>query len=113
MQINFTSPYLLYRSTCPKCRLLSNLVVWLSLGQIQRLPTSSQAAQDLYEQFPASRGKLALVMQGEILSDRKLYQQCLALIWRAWQHPKILIPLFLLLIMPLLINFYQTTHAAL
>lgn len=52
---------LLYRGTCSRCRLLSRILTLLSLGVLARLPIGSRDAERLYERFPRSRGKLALV----------------------------------------------------
>ncbi len=52
---------LLYRATCPHCRLLARIAVLLSLGTIARRPLDSREAQDLYARHPDSRGRLALV----------------------------------------------------
>ncbi len=52
---------LLYRASCRRCRLLSRLSVALSFGALRRVPLDSEEAQRLYESYPATRGKLALI----------------------------------------------------
>lgn len=52
---------LLYRASCRRCRFLSRLAVALSFGAMRRIALSSDAAQQLYQQHPETRGKLALI----------------------------------------------------
>ena len=52
---------LLYRDTCPKCRLLSRLAVLLAMGGIDRVPLSSPRARLLTAGDPQRRGQLTLV----------------------------------------------------
>jgi len=52
---------LYFRKTCRRCRLLARLSVMASFGALRAVPLESPAAQQLYERYPATRGKLALV----------------------------------------------------
>jgi hypothetical protein len=55
---------LLYRATCPKCRVLSQLAVLLSLGRINRIPLDSARAAALTERDPALARKLTFIAPG-------------------------------------------------
>ncbi len=52
---------LLYRGSCRRCRWLARLAVIVSAGALRRAALGSDAAQQLYEHYPATRGKLALI----------------------------------------------------
>lgn len=52
---------LLYRGSCRRCRWLARLTVIVSAGALRRVALGSDAAQQLYERYPATRGKLALI----------------------------------------------------
>lgn len=58
---------LLYRASCRRCRLLSRLSVIVAAGMLRRLPLDSTGAEQLYQRYPLSRGKLALI-DGERVS---------------------------------------------
>lgn len=64
-------PILLYRGTCAKCRLISRLVVGLSLGLVRRVPVLSPEARDLYDAYFIKSGKLALVGKGRMFTDAR------------------------------------------
>jgi hypothetical protein len=59
--MNTPGAILLYRATCAKCRILSLVVVWLSLKWVERVPISSPRANALYEAHDLQPGKLALI----------------------------------------------------
>jgi hypothetical protein len=64
-------PLLLYRGTCWKCRLLSRLVVLLSLNAIERSPLESARAARATASYPEARGKLLLMTPyGPIVGGR-------------------------------------------
>lgn len=65
-------PLLLYRATCPKCRLLSALVVAVSLGWVLRVPAQSSYAARLYARFGQSPGGLALIYGGAYHAGRTM-----------------------------------------
>jgi len=52
---------LLYRASCRRCRWLARLATAASLGGMRRVPLDSEGAQRLYERWPQTRGKLALI----------------------------------------------------
>jgi predicted DCC family thiol-disulfide oxidoreductase YuxK len=52
---------LLYRTTCPYCRLLARVALLASLGTIELQALDSRQAQELYARHPETRGRLALV----------------------------------------------------
>jgi predicted DCC family thiol-disulfide oxidoreductase YuxK len=52
---------LLYRATCKKCRILSRLVVVLSLGYIRRIPNNSPEAQSLFKAYQVDASKVILI----------------------------------------------------
>lgn len=56
-----STPVLFYRGTCRRCQLLSCLAFVVSLGVIRCVRLDSDEAQALYEQYPQTRGKLALI----------------------------------------------------
>jgi hypothetical protein len=57
-------PALLYRATCPKCRVLSTMIVALSCGWIRRVPIDSPEALRLFAWFGQPGGRLALLYHG-------------------------------------------------
>lgn len=73
---------LFYRGTCPRCRLLSHVITLLSFGGVTRLPIGSRDAERLYELYPESRGKLALVVLGRVYVGAALPSGA----WRALRH---------------------------
>jgi len=52
---------LLYRASCLRCRWPARMATVASLGGMRCVPLDSEAAQQLYERLPQTRGKLALV----------------------------------------------------
>lgn len=75
-------PALLYRATCPRCRVLSLLAVGATLGSIRRVPIGSAEANGLYALQPAASGRLALATGQAIATGRRL---ALRLVWEAVQ----------------------------
>jgi hypothetical protein len=67
------SVILLYRATCAKCRVLSLMLVWLSLGWVRRLPLMSPEAAALYEAHSLQRGKLAVIGYGRIFTGWRAF----------------------------------------
>ncbi len=59
--VSDNSPVLFYRSSCKKCRFLALLSSILSLGIVVTKPINTEWVQVIYDQFPASRGKLLLI----------------------------------------------------
>lgn len=57
-------PLLFYAARCGKCRILSQIVVWASLQQIERIPIEAEAATELYQLSPEAQGKLVLFHAG-------------------------------------------------
>lgn len=62
-----------YRDSCAKCRMLSWIAVIMSLGILSRVAISSEKAQETYEQYPESRGKLLLVLNGRLFAGKKVF----------------------------------------
>jgi hypothetical protein len=58
--LNPEKPRLFYAGRCGKCRVLSQLVVWFSFQQIERIPIESDTADQFYQQHPEARGQLVL-----------------------------------------------------
>jgi hypothetical protein len=58
---NVNQATLLYRVTCKKCRILSRLVVVLSLGYIRRIPNNSPEAQRLFKTYQGNSSKIILI----------------------------------------------------
>jgi hypothetical protein len=63
---------LLYRATCPKCRLASAVVVTLACGRIRRIPVDSPEALGLYARFGRPAGTLALLYRGDLRTGRAI-----------------------------------------
>lgn len=59
---------LLYRHTCWKCRVLSRMIVAMSLAAIDRAPITSAQADVVLRAHPDSKGKLALVRGSRIVT---------------------------------------------
>jgi hypothetical protein len=66
-------PALLYRSTCPKCRLLSGMIVALSCGWVRRVPVDAPEALQLYARFRQPSGRLALLYHGDFRTGREIW----------------------------------------
>ncbi|HVS00366.1 MAG TPA: hypothetical protein VMW27_27315 [Thermoanaerobaculia bacterium] len=56
----YERPLLYYSETCPRCRLLSRIVGWLSLDTLRRVPMDYWEAVDFYRENPRYAGKLVL-----------------------------------------------------
>ena len=79
---------LLYRHTCRKCRVLSRLLVGLSLATIERAPISSAQADAVVRAYPHSKGKLALVKADRIVTGLPVVPAALACLFTAWLRPR-------------------------
>jgi hypothetical protein len=66
-------PALLYRATCPKCRLLSGMIVALSCGWVRRVPVVAPEAMQLYARFGQPAGRLALLYHGDFRTGREIW----------------------------------------
>lgn len=56
---------LLYADSCPRCRWMAKVVLWLSAGSITGLPLEESAWRRFYdEELPESRGSPVLVRDG-------------------------------------------------
>jgi len=63
----------------------------MSWHQIHRVSISSQVAQTLYEQYPASRGKLALILDDKIITDATVLLQITRITLMAWWQQRSLL----------------------
>lgn len=61
---NAHPPVLVYRGTCPKCRMLSRLAVLLSAGSLRRVPLDAPEAELLHSLYPDSQGRIAVFGHG-------------------------------------------------
>jgi predicted DCC family thiol-disulfide oxidoreductase YuxK len=52
---------LLYRSTCKRCRILSGLVIALSLGIVRRIPNNSNEAKHLIKVHQLNSSRVILI----------------------------------------------------
>lgn len=77
---------LLYRATCPKCRLLSRIVVVLSCASVARAPISSPEAELVTQMYPHSKGKLALLDRDRIVTGWGVVPAVLSCLIRTWIH---------------------------
>jgi len=75
---------LLYRSTCPRCRFLSALVVLLSGRAIRRVPNHTEEAAALYARHQRGAGKLALFNGRRAYWDRAVYSSAWKVILWCW-----------------------------
>lgn|GEM_PF-1463513 len=75
---------LLYRASCRRCRLLSGLSVVLSFGALRRVPLEGAEAQRLYECYPATRGKLALIERERCWSGARVPSAAAGVAIRCW-----------------------------
>jgi len=57
-------PRLYYRATCPRCRVISRVVICLSLGLVSREPMASAEARRVYAAFRQEQGRPALFYRG-------------------------------------------------
>ena len=65
-KIRWRDSALLYRATCPRCRTLSLLAVFLSLGRLRRVALGSVEAESLCEARPEACGRLSVAVAGEL-----------------------------------------------
>jgi predicted DCC family thiol-disulfide oxidoreductase YuxK len=63
---------LLYRASCPKCRLISKAIVVLSCGRIRRVPLDSATARALYDRFGEPQARIALFYRGAFRIGRAI-----------------------------------------
>lgn len=79
LSINRSGAFLAYRATCAKCRTISLVMIWLSLGSLRRVPESSLEAKRWYEQHNVRPGKLVLVGQGHMFAGWRVLPGLFAL----------------------------------
>ncbi|RKH56652.1 hypothetical protein [Corallococcus llansteffanensis] len=77
-------PVLLYRGSCPKCRLLSRLAVLAALGSLRRIPIGSDEADLLYRRHPGTEGQLALFHGDRLATGPGVIPRALLLFLRIW-----------------------------
>jgi hypothetical protein len=78
-------PVLLYAGACPKCRFLSALLVWLSLGSLRRVPLDRPDAEQFYDRdHREARGRPAIVEDRRIIYGWRLILALPRLIARSW-----------------------------
>jgi hypothetical protein len=77
-------PILLYRGSCPKCRLLSRLAVIAALGVLRRIPIGSDEADRLYRRHPGTEGQLALFHGDLMATGPRVIPLALLLFIRIW-----------------------------
>jgi hypothetical protein len=76
---------LFYAAGCPKCRVLSRLIVIASAGLLRRAPVNGGEAEAWYERHPERRGKLMLVHGDEsVVLGRWVYPAMPMVLARAW-----------------------------
>lgn len=77
-------PILLFRGTCPRCRLLSRAVVVASGRGIRRLANDTPEAAGVYARHGVAAGKLALVHRGRIHVGRRVFAAAVWAIAASW-----------------------------
>ena len=77
-------PVLLYRGTCPRCRLLSRAVVAASGLGIRRIANDAPEAAEVYARHGVAAGKLALVHRGRIRVGRRVFAAAVWVIAACW-----------------------------
>lgn len=82
--MNGSRPLLLYRGTCGKCRLISRLLVALSLATIRRAPIRSEEAERVLRAHPERKGKLALIRGAEIVTGWPVVPAVLGCVIGSW-----------------------------
>lgn len=82
--MSLEQPVLLYRGSCPKCRLLSRLAVIAALGVLRRIPIGSDEADHLYRLHPGTQGQLALFHRGLVATGPRVIPAALGLFLRIW-----------------------------
>jgi predicted DCC family thiol-disulfide oxidoreductase YuxK len=77
-------PVLLYRGTCPRCRVLSRAVVVASGLAVRRIANDTPEAAAVYAHHGVAAGKLALVHRGRIRVDRRVFAAVWWVIAACW-----------------------------
>ncbi len=77
-------PRLLFKSTCPPCRRISNLVVLISLGTIRRVPLDSSEARKVYALFPEHEGEPVLINEQQAIFGWQIFIALPVMIMRVW-----------------------------
>jgi hypothetical protein len=57
-------PWLYYRATCPRCRVISRLLTLGSLGLVRRVPMATTEAQRVYADYGQEQRRPALYYRG-------------------------------------------------
>lgn len=73
---------LLYRDTCIKCRILSYLVLLMSIGTVKRIPIDSEVARKLLKAHQLSASKAILVENGKVYHGTAM----IIAVFKAIQH---------------------------
>ena len=82
--MNTSIGVLLYRRTCAKCRILSQLVSMLSRHTLDRVPLDSDRAAAYLQRYPTARGKLVLITtEGHAVGRRAALEAARRTV-RAW-----------------------------
>ena len=82
---------LLYRSTCRKCRFLSQCLALCSFGWIRRIPSQSHEAAELCASYGVTPRKLAVIGYGRVFTGWHAVPAVPALALlalRAWQSAR-------------------------
>lgn len=77
-------PTLYYSGTCPRCRALSRLVVWLSFDVIRRVPMGYDECVAFYEANPQYAGKLVLFHSRGVTTGGGVFLAVPWLLLRTW-----------------------------
>lgn len=77
-------PVLLYRGTCPRCRVLSRAVVVASGLAVRRIANDTPEAAAVYARHGVTAGKLALVHRGRMCVDRRVFAAVWWVIAACW-----------------------------
>lgn len=75
---------LLFRATCRRCRLMARLSVLAACGRLRATALDSESAQQLYERYPDTRGKLALIDGERFYCGLRVIPAGLAVAARGW-----------------------------
>jgi len=80
-----TRPLLFYADGCPKCRVLSRLIVGATAGVLRRVPAGGPEAAAWYDRHPGHRGRLMLIRGDDsVVLGRWVYPAMPAVVVRAW-----------------------------
>jgi hypothetical protein len=78
-------PVVVYAGSCPKCRVLSRLVVLASFGAVVRMPLEAPEWQKLYwEDLPEARGSPVLVVGNRLVYGRRVFPAVASVVARSW-----------------------------